>query len=146
MSDFPRYSLMGRSGGNVEFRLDFAYDEQGQAAVEGEVHSQINLVCQRCLEEVSHALVARIDLAIVASEEQASEMVNLESIVVSDDSVTLVDLLEDDLILGVPGQVCPDPDTCEFTPQFQFSRKIVAEKEKRPNPFEILGLLKPDKK
>jgi len=143
VSDFPRYSQLGRSSGSVEFRLDFAYNELGQANVKGEARNEISLVCQRCLVEVSHELVTQIDLVIVTSEEHARELVNLDSVVVEEDTVALVDLLEDDLILGVPEQVCPNPDACKFTPQFQFSGGIV-EKEK-PSPFEILGILKSDK-
>ena len=132
ISDFPRYGQLGRSGGNVEFRLGFAFDEQGLAIVKGEVRNQISLVCQRCLEEVPHNLVARIELAIVASEEHASELEKLDSVVVEDDTVALVDLLEDDLILSVPEQVCPDPEACKFMPQFQFPEEIVEEKKAEP--------------
>jgi len=140
MSDFPRYSKLGRSGGNVEFSLGFSYNEQGQAVVKGEVHTQIGLVCQRCLEEVSRDLVTHIELAIVTDEERADELEKLDSVVVKEDIVSLVDLLEDDLILDVPEQVCPNPDVCKFTPQFRFPKEIV--EDRRPKPFEVLKGLK----
>lgn len=144
LSQFERYSQFGKNGKDVQFCLSFGYDQEGRAIVKGEISNRISLTCQRCLKDVSRELVTPIDLAIVASEKSADELEDIDTVVIEGETISLVDLLEDDLILGIPEQVCPDPDTCEYTPQFQFPEEIV--EEKKPNPFEILENLRSEKK
>ena len=143
ISEFERYGNLGKNGNEVQFSLNFGFDQDGRAIVEGETHNNISLICQRCLRDVSHELVTQINLVIVSSEKRAMELEDLDSVVIDGDTISLVDLLEDDLILSIPEQVCPDLDTCEYTPQFRFSEEIA--EQKKPNPFEILENLRSDK-
>ncbi len=144
VSEFERYRKLGKNGDDVHFYLNFCFDQDGQAVVKGEARNNISLVCQRCLRDVPRKLVTPIELAIVSSEKRANELEDLDAIVTEGDTISIVDLIEDDLILGIPEQVCTDPDTCEYTPQFQFQEEAV--EDNRPNPFEILENLRSQKK
>ncbi|MBV1906554.1 MAG: DUF177 domain-containing protein [Pseudomonadales bacterium] len=139
-SDFSRYKRIGHSDQSVDFYLNFAFDDQSLAAVRGRVKSHINLVCQRCLREVTRELEVQVDLIVLESEEQASELNHLDSIVVASDSISVVDLIEDDLILGVPEQVCPAFKDCYYKPQSQHPDQTL--EVKQANPFDVLAKLK----
>jgi uncharacterized protein len=124
--------------GVVTVDLHFYQDEQRRAHVTGQVVTQVYLSCQRCLQAVSRPLTAELDLCLVRDEARAQALDSeLEPFVVDGDSVLVVDLIEDELILALPQQVCVDQQ-CPDMPAMDFPAGADAGAEEGDNPFAVL--------
>jgi uncharacterized protein len=122
-------------------------DDEGRSLVHGRAVFAPTLQCQRCLEPVVRQLEVAIDLCLVRTEERAAELAEqFDTFVLAEDDVPIVDLVEDDLLLGLPTQVCKAYDACSNRPALEFpaaDRAGSEEKEPaRPNPFGVLAGLK----
>lgn len=147
LAAFPRLSSLVLGDGLVSVELGFARDEEGRSHVVGRALLAPTLQCQRCLEPVVRQLDVAIDLRVVRTEEQAAELADqFDTFVLADDAVSIVDLIEDDLLLGLPAQVCKAYDACPNRPELDFPVADSAGLEKKepakPNPFGILAGLK----
>ncbi len=147
LAAFPRLSSLVLGDGSVSVELGFARDEEGRSRVVGRALLAPTLQCQRCLEPVVRQLDVPIDLRVVRTEEHATELADqFDTFVLAEDAVSIVDLVEDDLLLGLPAQVCKAYDACPNRPELDFPVADGAgleEKEPaRPNPFGVLAELK----
>jgi uncharacterized protein len=143
---FPRLGPLVLGDAIVSVRLGFTRDDKGRCRVEGRVTLVPTLQCQRCLEPVQRGLDVEIDLCVVTSDAQAAEVADeLEAYVLSEDDVTIVDLIEDDLLLALPNQVCEAYEECPNKPDLSYPVDAAASNETepaRPNPFGVLAGLK----
>jgi uncharacterized protein len=126
------------------FMARFAYDQEGTVTIEIEVEANLPLVCQRSLEVYFERVSRRSLLAVVTSiAEQEVLPEHYEPVLVEQGRVALADLVEDELLLGVP-QVPRNP----AVEAVELSTAGVAEapeqhEERKNRPFEKLaGLLK----
>lgn len=119
------------------------------AWLDGELKTQVSVVCQRCLEPIDVPLETSVHLALLMDEalverldEDADFVILSEEQIVHgtddvDNAIDLIELLEDELLLSMP--ISPRHESCEHKHQ----PAIQAEpEEKRDNPFEILAGLK----
>lgn len=144
---FPRLGSLVLGGGVVSVSLTFRHDDEGRCRVEGVSRVALQLQCQRCLAPVQHALNVAIDLCVVASDAQADALGDeLEPFVLEEEEVAIVDLVEDDLLLGLPNQVCVAYADCPNRPELSYPTAPGAKKDttevRRPNPFGVLAGLK----
>ena len=80
---------------------------QGQASVTAEV------ACHRCSESVATTIRADIDARIVRTEQIARDLAHdADVIVVTDNPVSVTELIEDDLIMSIPWRVCEQQEEC----------------------------------
>ncbi len=147
LAAFPRLKSLVLGDGSVAIELGFTRDDEGRSRVRGRAVFAPTLQCQRCLEPVVRDLDVAIDLCVVRSEEQAAELAEqFDTFVLSDDDVSIVDLVEDDLLLGLPSQVCKAYDACPNRPELHFpaaDSAVSNEKDPaKPNPFGVLAGLK----
>lgn len=118
-------------------------DAQGHAFVEGEAHAEVTLTCQRCLGPVQVALDVDFRLAFVREEGDADALAEDEDyLVIGDETVSLQDIVEDELLLALP--LVPNHDDCEAY-IFEQEEESVVEAPKRENPFLVLAQLKEQK-
>jgi len=104
------------------------------------------LVCQRCLAPVATQLVVdrwfrfAPDEETAALEDEASE----EDVLALSRDFDLQALLEDELLMEVPvtprHEICPDPPRLSA-----IDADFEATEEAKPNPFAVLGTLRPRK-
>ncbi len=142
---FPRLSALVLSDGSVDVQLEFSRDDEGRSRVQGHAVVSVALSCQRCLEPVSRRLDAPIDMRVLASDAEAREFADaFDSFVSSEESVAVVDLIEDDLILALPSQVCEAYDACPNGPEVNYpvDAETTSAEPARPNPFAALAELK----
>lgn len=108
--------------------------------------TRIPLICQRCLGPVDVDLQVdrwfrfAADEASAAAEDEESE----EDVLVSSRDFDLHALIEDELLMEIPvtprHEVCPEPVRLSAVdPDFE------AAEAARPNPFAVLGALRPGK-
>lgn len=121
LKKFPRLSpqLMDDAG-HAEFALEFG--KQGVvAAITGQVQAVLPVTCQCCLNALALAVEVDIRLGLVAGLGEADRLPDAFEPLLSDSGwVSLVDLLEDELLLAIPiiprHEQCSAPDiACEQT-------------------------------
>lgn len=86
--------------GDAHVELHFAWSERRRARIEGEVTAPIASTCQRCLQEYETRLAAAVDLEIGEAPRDAEE--DYELLLAADESLQLIDLVEDELLLEAP--------------------------------------------
>ena len=104
LSDFQRLlPNLANDQGQVTIDLSFSKDLEGFAQCVGEFSLQCNLQCQRCLQPYLHKLHAQIGLTAVKDDEQALGLISgMEPIVIGDEELTLVEIIEDEILLLMP--------------------------------------------
>jgi uncharacterized protein len=139
-------SLLADDAGIVDVELEFAVDESGQANVVGRIQSQVNMICQRCMEPMVIPVDAVVSLGIVATERQAEELASqYEPLMVEDEWASMTDLVEDELILALPAVPMHDPAQCAVKPvetPVEQPQSVETGEKKRDNPFAVLEQLR----
>lgn len=98
---------------SVEVQLAFSCDENDHVRMQGHASVIAEVACHRCSESVSTTIRADIDARIVRSEDIASNLAqDTDVIVVTDNPVSVTELVEDDLIMSIPWRVCQQPEDC----------------------------------
>lgn len=134
-------TLLERDTGEVQIALQFTLDDELRPLVRGSAAAPACVACQRCLESVDLELVASIDMVLVKSEDEAREMLpRRDTVVFSEERVELVTLLEDDLILSLPHDACPDGG--QDCPRRPVSEGTDQDNARSRNPFDVLAKLK----
>jgi len=138
---FQRLESLVGGRGVVEIALQFEQDDRGRSRVYGRASTAVTMDCQRCLEPVERRIDADIDFRVVASEVEASEAANdFEAFVWAGEELSVVELIEDDLILALPNQVCEAYDGCPNRPDLRYPREAGdADETQRANPFAALA-------
>ena len=146
---FARLSQIVKGTEWVEIELEFCLDEDKRPLLYGQVKTIAELPCQRCLQGVGVDLSASIDSRLVRSELEA-QRVNPESgetrdiMIVPEDEVRVADLVEDDLLLSIPEQICPDQKFCSNAPAMEYPAAAISAGDQPvlDNPFKVLEKLK----
>jgi len=130
---------------DVRFRADFAHDAQGNVTVELWVEAELPLICQRSLRPYLEPVKRHSLLAVVESVE-AQELLpeHYEPVLVEHGRLALLDLVEDELLLGVP-QVPRDPAVEEVDLSTDAAEGAETRQAAEPTqrPFEgLAGLLR----
>ncbi len=148
--DLPRFSQLVDGVCEVRAVLDFSRDGSGQVWVRGGYDVFAGMRCARCAEVIEHKFSGRVTICIVNGEAEASRLAaGCDVFVAQADSVLLADLLEDELLLAVPEQLCV-AEECErqlplsypATQKSQFEDSRHTNQSERKNPFDVLARLK----
>ena len=136
-------ALLAEDAGSIEAELAFSRDEENRYVVRPRVRAQVSVTCQRCLAPMSLALESDNALAVVWSDDQAAHLPrHLDPLIVGEEPCSLWDLVEDELILALPGFSYHDTDACRET-LADYQSRPTAEGGERSNPFDVLAQLKP---
>ena len=134
------------SEGNVEVDAAFTKDGEGYPLLKGTVKTCVQLQCQRCLQATDVELKVELTLAFVTKESRLEQVPSIyEAVLLDSEEISLVELLEDELILMLP--LMAYHDNCEAY-QYRTDEELKAEKEgdlKPENPFDVLKRLKSNK-
>lgn len=102
--------------GDVQVKLYFDRDARYRVVVEGVIEASAKLPCHLCQEPVPYNLRTTFNATIASTEEQAEywssgeESADLNIVVIEGPRLDIVELVEDELLLDLPGQVCVDLD------------------------------------
>jgi len=135
--------ILTDTNGRANARLRFDFDEGRRRRIHGEVSAQVNVQCQRCLEPVSVQLSEPFDLALVSSEEMAKLLpVDIDPWLSSEDSLSLLEIIEEQLILCMP--IVNTHGSCRTAPLTRGTDSGVADEAdgRKNNPFAVLASLK----
>lgn len=117
----------------ARFELEFSRNDRGVVVVSGWINADLMLVCQRCLSPLQHNLHGPVSIGIVHNEEETGLLPDdLEPFMAESGKVSVLKLLEEELILSLPLSPLHEPSVCPAT------EKVEAHKAERENPFAIL--------
>lgn len=104
LAALPRLvTALNRADGVVKVALVAGVDRQGVHFIAGVMHTEVELVCQRCLEPLRVALDATVSLGLVHGEAEADRLPEeYEPLLVPEGVIHVADLVEDELLLALP--------------------------------------------
>ncbi|MBL4711159.1 MAG: DUF177 domain-containing protein [Gammaproteobacteria bacterium] len=130
---------MFSSEGFVTAKLEFGRC-LGFSCLKGEVSASIMAECQRCLQPIKTDLVGKFKFALLSSEEDFDLLPDeLEPYLIEGDEQSVVDLIEDELLLSLPMVIIHKKPCSDFMNEHEALLK--AEKEAM-HPFAALKNLK----
>jgi len=143
LSSLPRLrEFLVEGAGDVGFRLAFRRDNGGRAVVSGEVHAGLVLRCQRCLQPLAHRIDAGIELALVSGIDEADRISDgYDPLLAVDRLIRPRDLIEDELLLGLPQIPRHEPGACRMQAPDRPS-PVQEQPDDRVRPFAVLAAWK----
>ena len=147
LTAFERFAATVVGGGDVEVAVCFEPDDLARARVTGTCRVRAEVVCALCGSEVDVVVECAVDFHLVASEAQAQALMPaLDTVVATEDRISVATLVEDDLLLSVPEAGCDDRDHCENWGDSWAGQQpdvATAAPARRESPFAVLGNWKP---
>jgi len=156
ISDLERLGEMLRQNspdpkGVVDVRLAFSAIDRTSCRVTGTADADVEIECQSCLEAVRVRIAAQIDFTTARSAQQAKEIAaTAEPYVLEGETISVAQLIEDDLLLSLPGRGCEVFDECLRRPVLAYpapgtatgSEALDRTGQEKQNPFAVLAELK----
>lgn len=133
--------LMADDGGDARFELSFG-KEGKLATIKGFVEATLRLVCQNCLGIVSIAVKSDVNLGIIVSLDEVELLPEpYEPLVFGSSKTSLKELVEDELLLGIPAVPKHAEDCLENAGRAR-RQPLESGEPSAENPFAILARLK----
>lgn len=127
--------------GEALVEAEFGVGEEKHPWLQGRVRADLALICQRCLKPMQQHMDISFQLAMVHSEADAEQLPDdVDAMVVEGDSVSLLEVVEGELMLSLPIVAMHDEKECTATGLL--SSSVDAEQAHRENPFSVLDQLK----
>jgi uncharacterized protein len=148
LSSFARLGELLEANDPIAVDLKFSLTDEGTCKVVGTAKVDARFECQSCLEVVPREIVALIDFRVVSSEQQARQTAHsAEPFLMRSDSVSIAELIEDDLLLSLPTRGCELSAPCPNRPEFHYPGPSEQNQEnpggaESTNPFAVLSELK----
>jgi len=135
---------LDNASGDVEFDLTFDMKDRARIAT-GKFRTEVKMICQRCLNQVNVTLQGEVHLEFVVGEETVGnfEDQGYETVVVDGDSLSLLKLIEDEILLALPFSPLHEKDECSGSTIVE-KLQVTNQKPGKPNPFAVLAQLKKD--
>jgi uncharacterized protein len=138
--------LLAGDEGSLSATLTFSRDEENRYLIAVSVEAELSATCQRCLEPMPVHLQTENLLAVVWDDEYASNLPrSLEALIIGDELCNLWELVEEELILGLPAFSYHEAKDCNKI-LAGISQPPEEEGGGKPNPFNVLAQLKPGNK
>lgn len=128
-----------------EITVEMSGDKEGRVrSLHGHLVTTLTLVCQRCLEPMTVPIDVRFQLGLVTTEEQAERLPEgLEPLLVTEPTLRLVDVVEDELMLVLPiVALHPEGSVCAAHVPSVVVAPEPSQPKPRKNPFGVLAQLK----
>lgn len=131
--------------GDVEVNIHCKKDEQGLDVISGHAEAHVDLICQRCNEELGLDLALDFAYSPIGLDESSEHLPQrYEAAELDEDGeINLHQLVEDELILAIPIVPMHEEASCKYSDKPLSFGEIEAIDDK-PNPFDILKQLKKD--
>lgn len=141
-------SRLGESVSNVlsdaQVTLSLYIDPQRLSVIKGTAKVEVEFNCQRCGSPFTQTLDCSFCFSPVSNMDQADNLPEIyEAIEVNEfGEVNLLDMIEDEFILGLPLVPMHSEEHCEVSVSEQVFGELPEELAKKPNPFAVLANLK----
>jgi uncharacterized protein len=121
----------------VTLKFEFLRIESNLSLIEGQLETSLMLECQRCLGSLEKKVVHDFRLMIDASDELVQES-SLDTLYSDDGYIDIAEVVEEELILGIPLVVMHEDELCNE----HLNSSDSFEAEVKENPFSVLKQLK----
>lgn len=137
-------AALASDSGDVVVHLNFRVDDDRRYIATGNLKSRVQVTCQRCLGPVACDLDIEVSLAFVYDEEHAKNIPSeYDPVIMAEGEVVLSQLVEEELILGLPIVAYHEESGCNPAAlKYASSTDDATDDEIKPNPFSILAQLK----
>ena len=133
--------LLCNNSGELFAKLHFT-SGSGYLGLHGRVEASLDLDCQRCMQPMKHDVSGQFNFGLMTSEGYEDKLPpDADPYLLEGDEQSLVEILEDELLLSIPIAATHQNECSEFLQQQNEERRV--EKEKA-NPFAVLKDLKID--
>jgi uncharacterized protein len=132
--------LLASPAGELQVVMRLGKDMGGTHYLSGSIHGNVVLQCQRCLENLTRALVIDFRLGLVRSQDDVARLAHgYEPLLVTAEPASIGDIISDEVLLALPfAPVHEDADACHgLSKDYQPSADA-----QRENPFAVLAELK----
>jgi uncharacterized protein len=139
LKELSRLTAMLKSD-QAEISVQFCItgSDYDQLVIKGHVEAELAIECQRCLKPVVQSVGLDFELLINAPDHVVHSS-GLDTLYSEDGTIDIFELVEDELILGLPLVSLHENGSCNE--YWQISDNV-QEKAKRENPFLVLEKLK----
>ncbi|MBU6468920.1 MAG: DUF177 domain-containing protein [Betaproteobacteria bacterium] len=124
--------------GVIDYKVKGYTNVNNAPVLEVEVKGQLELICQRCLGGLLTDLSSATRLVLVKDEKLLPEVedeIEGEDVIVAPQSLSLLHLVEEELLLALPLTTLHDSEQCHAS-------ESELEGEGKTNPFQVLTQLK----
>ncbi len=136
------HSLVNQDG-EIEAIVDCDIDRQGIRFLRIHINAHLELQCQRCMEPLTYKVDADFLSGLVKTEDEAKELPDAyEPVLAEDGMVVLHDIVEDELIVGLPIIPMHDPKDCKIKSPTVTIVGSEQEQERGDNPFKVIEFLR----
>ena len=142
--DLKRFRpLLGGDEGSIAVEMAFSRDEESRYLVQLRIEAEFVVTCQRCLDAMLEHLSCVSALAVIWTDEEAVHLPrHLDPLVLGEQSCSLWELVEDELILAMRPFSYHDTEDCKMkVAAFSEPTPQRGTGEGKPNPFNVLGAI-----
>ena len=126
---------------NILVEFEFSDNDYGHPVLTGQMETSLSVKCQRCLKSMKMPMKLAFNLLIDAIDEIAIES-SLETIYSKDGTIDIYEVVEEELILGLPLVAMHEDSSCN---KFWGPQDESPDLALRENPFSVLKKLKTNK-
>lgn len=131
---------LASDAGEARYEVTFGKDALGLACVDIDVEAGLTLVCQRTLETFVLPVVVHQRLGVIAREaDEAALPEGCEPLLAPDGTISIADVIEDELILAIPVVPVKPGAPLEWNDP---SADGTGDEAQAVNPFAVLDTLK----
>lgn len=124
--------------GKIMVEFEFTASDYDCPILNGRLETSLTVECQRCLKSMDLAMKSEFKLLIDAPGELAHES-SLDTIYSDNGAIDIFEVVEEELILGLPLVAMHDDISCDEYGRSQDETPDISVKE---NPFSVLKKLK----
>lgn len=133
--------LLASDEGEVAYSFDFSMDPEELCVINGELHGLLTMCCQRCLKNFKREVHCEFVVSPVNNDAEAKLLPSgYEPVIVQDGKFDILELLEDELILGLPIVAAHEADELDCKQSIEIMEQEVN------RPFQVLRTLQLNKK
>ncbi len=114
VSHFSRFTaILADGSGEVEIETSFGWTADKRPVAKGSLACQVKMTCQRCQRDLQSTLSSDFSLVFVAQEADAEDLPDdLDPVIIGEsEDITVVDFIEDELILQIPSRVVHEDES-----------------------------------
>ncbi len=125
--------------GSVPVTLSFSKNDFNASVITGAISAEVTVKCERCLEPMQVVLRSTPALMVLESEQLADQLAgDWEPLIVGDEPISLVDLVEDELLMQLPD--FPKHGTGDCAAAGEQQGDIVKERDTPERNYPFAGL------
>jgi uncharacterized protein len=123
--------------------LIFSIDNEGLCSIKGEISTDVELICQRCLKPMIYPIRAEISVSPVVSDQQAEQLnVQYEPLLTNQGEISMAEWIAEELHLALPLAPRHDPSCGDIGSRVAKQEKEEPGSGSPPNPFAKLVYIK----